>query len=196
MVQTGFFRQSRLFSRWLGMCLFFVLCQAFFIAGAMAAEQEKKTGSASQVVSGSIEGAGDEDVLQDLLVLRSNADAGDASAQFELSRRYLKGDGLEQNDDEAIRWLRLAAEGGLPRAQAGMGWMYATGKGVGKDDTLSFSWYERAAVAGFPVAQYMLGRYYDMGIGVAKDRALAKQWYEKAAAQDNEKAKKRLQEWK
>lgn len=53
-----------------------------------------------------------------------------------------------------------------------------------------------AAVAGFPVAQYMLGRYYEKGIGVAKDRVLAKEWYEKAAAQGNEKAKKRLQDWK
>ena len=90
----------------------------------------------------------------------------------------------------------MAAEGGLPRAQAGLGWMYAAGRGVNKDETLSFSWYERAAVAGFPVAQYMLGRYYEKGIGVAKDRVLAKEWYEKAAAQGNEKAKKRLQDWK
>lgn len=67
---------------------------------------------------------------------------------------------------------------------------------MNKDETLSFSWYERAAVAGFPVAQYMLGRYYEKGIGVAKDRVLAKEWYEKAAAQGNEKAKKRLQDWK
>lgn len=87
--------------------------------------------------------SGDEDVLRDLMDLKSNADSGDVSAQFELSRRYLNGDGLEQNDDEAIRWLRMAAEGGLPRAQAGLGWMYAAGRGVNKDETLSFSWYER-----------------------------------------------------
>lgn len=196
MVHTGSFVQSRLFSGWMGTFLFLVFCQAAIAADALAVESEKRPSGAEQSVSSGNGMNEDEDVLRDLLDLRSNADAGDVSAQFELGRRYFKGDGLEQNDDEAVRWLRLAAEGGFPRAQAGLGWMYAAGRGVKKDETLSFSWYERAAVAGFPVAQWMLGRYYEMGIGVNKDRELAARWYEKAAAQGNEKAKKRLQEWK
>ena len=201
MVPTGFVHsasltRSSLFSRWVGAFLFLVFSQGAFATGAVAMEPDKKGAGAEKAVSVNRGDAGDEDVLRDLLDLRSNADSGDVSAQFELSRRYLKGDGLEQNDEEALRWLRLAAEGGLPRAQAGMGWMYGSGRGVKKDESLSFSWYERAAVAGFPVAQWMLGHYYELGIGVARDRQLAKEWYEKAAAQNNEKAKKRLQEWK
>ena len=179
----------------MGTFLFLVFCQLALAAGAMAADPEKKAVASNGQLSQNATSE-DEDVLRDLMDLKSNADSGDVSAQFELSRRYLNGDGLEQNDDEALRWLRMAAEGGLPRAQAGLGWMYAAGRGVKKDETLSFSWYERSAVAGFPVAQWMLGRCYENGIGVAKDRELARQWYEKAAAQGNEKAKKRLQDWK
>lgn len=195
MVYTGFGGQSRPFCGWVGAFLFLVFCQLAFAAGVMAEGPEKKAGASNGQLSKNV-ASEDEDVLRDLMDLKSNANSGDVSAQFELSRRYLNGDGLEQNDDEALRWLRMAAEGGLPRAQAGLGWMYAAGRGVKKDETLSFSWYERAAVAGFPVAQWMLGRCYERGIGVAKDRQLAKEWYEKAAAQGNEKAKKRLQEWK
>ena len=172
-----------------------MFCQVALAAGAMAVETERKVVASNGQFSKNAT-SGDEDVLRDLMDLKSNAISGDVSAQFELSRRYLNGVGLEQNDEEAIRWLRMAAEGGLPRAQAGLGWMYAAGRGVKKDETLSFSWYERAAVAGFPVAQWMLGRCYENGIGVAKDRLLAREWYEKAAAQGNEKAKKRLQDWK
>ena len=195
MVHTGFSGQSRPFSGWMGTFLFLVFCQLALAAGAMAADPEKKAVASNGQLSQNATSE-DEDVLRDLMDLKSNADSGDVSAQFELSRRYLNGDGLEQNDDEALRWLRMAAEGGLPRAQAGLGWMYAAGRGVKKGETLSFSWYERSAVAGFPVAQWMLGRCYENGIGVAKDRELARQWYEKAAAQGNEKAKKRLQDWK
>lgn len=195
MVHTGFKRQPRPFVGWMGALLFLVFCQLALAAGVMAAEAGKKAAVSNGQLSKNA-AAENEDVLRDLLELRRNADSGDVSAQFELSRRYLNGDGLEQNDDEAIRWLRMAAEGGLPRAQAGLGWMYAAGRGVQKDETLSFSWYERSALAGFPVAQWMLGRCYERGIGVAKDRLLARQWYEKAAAQGNEKAKKRLHEWR
>ena len=195
MVHSGFFRVSRSFSAWLGTFLFLVLCEGGLAVDTLAAEPEKPSGrSVRQAVPDA--GADDRDVLRDLLDLRTRADSGDAGAQFELGRRYFRGDGLEQSDAEAVRWIGLAAEGGLPRAQAGLAWMYAAGKGVAKDDALAFSWYERAAVAGFPVAQFMLGRYYELGIGVAKDMTLAKEWYGTAAAQNNGKAKKRLQEWK
>ena len=195
MVHSDFVRASRLFSVWLGMFLFLVLCQGALAVDTLAAGPERPSGrSVRQAMPDA--GADDRDTLHDLLDLRASADSGDAGAQFELGRRYLKGDGLEQSDGEAVRWIRLAAEGGLPRAQAGLAWMYAVGKGVAKDDALAFSWYERAAVAGFPVAQFMLGRYYELGIGVAKDLTLAREWYGKAAAQNNGMAKKRLQEWK
>ena len=38
------------------------------------------------------------------------AEQGDADAQNNLSNVHHYGDGVEQNDTEAVRWLRLAAE--------------------------------------------------------------------------------------
>ena len=50
---------------------------------------------------------------------RERAEAGDKWAQTKLGMRYLEGDGVERNDVEAKRWLRLAAEqGSQPAAKA------------------------------------------------------------------------------
>lgn len=48
---------------------------------------------------------------------RQRADSGDAAAQFELARRYLSGKGVEKDDKEAARLLRLAAAQGHKPAQ-------------------------------------------------------------------------------
>ena len=41
--------------------------------------------------------------------LRARAEQGDASAQFNLGVRYADGEGVPQDDAEAVRWYRLAA---------------------------------------------------------------------------------------
>ena len=52
---------------------------------------------------------------------------GDASAQYDLGLRYATGEGVPQDDSEAVTWYRLAAEQGHALAQATLGHMYATG---------------------------------------------------------------------
>jgi len=47
---------------------------------------------------------------------------------------YAKGQGIVQDDAEAIRWYRQAAAQGIALAQNNLGWMYAEGRGVAKDD--------------------------------------------------------------
>ena len=56
------------------------------------------------------------------------------SAQFNLGLMYDKGEGVPQDDAEAVRWYRLAAEQGHAEAQANLGWMYDAGRGVPQDD--------------------------------------------------------------
>ena len=63
---------------------------------------------------------------QELAELRARADAGEASAQFELGWMYANGQGVPQDDAEAITWYRRAAEQGNAVAQFNLGWMYAT----------------------------------------------------------------------
>jgi len=48
---------------------------------------------------------------------RQNAASGNPSAQYDLGMRYLRGNGLEQDDTQAMEWLKLAAQNGDSRAK-------------------------------------------------------------------------------
>jgi TPR repeat protein len=48
----------------------------------------------------------------DLEETRARAEQGYASAQYNLGRMYANGDGVPEDDAEAVRWYRLAAEQG------------------------------------------------------------------------------------
>ena len=43
---------------------------------------------------------------------------------------YANGEGVPEDDAEAVRWYRLAAEQGYAMAQSFLGAMYANGEGV------------------------------------------------------------------
>ena len=73
--------------------------------------------------------AQDKPSAQELADLRARADAGEASAQFNLGWMYTEGRGVPQDDAEAIAWYRRAAEQGNADAQFNLGWMYANGRG-------------------------------------------------------------------
>ncbi len=48
---------------------------------------------------------------------RQNAVSGNPSSQYDLGMRYVKGDGVEKDDKQAMEWLKLAAQNGNSRAQ-------------------------------------------------------------------------------
>jgi len=48
---------------------------------------------------------------------KARAEAGDATAQYNLGVMYSKGEGVAQNDQEAVKWYRLAAEQGHSLSQ-------------------------------------------------------------------------------
>jgi len=52
------------------------------------------------------------------------ADTGDAAAQNRLGLIYQNGEGVSQDDAEAIRWYLKAAEQGHADAQNNLGLMY------------------------------------------------------------------------
>jgi TPR repeat protein len=64
---------------------------------------------------------------------RPLAEAGDATAQYNLGVMYAEGRGVPQDDEEAAKWFRLAAEQGNAGAQNNLGVMYANGHGVPRD---------------------------------------------------------------
>lgn len=48
---------------------------------------------------------------------RQNAISGNPSSQYDLGMRYVKGDGVEQDDKQALEWLKLSAKRGNSRAK-------------------------------------------------------------------------------
>jgi TPR repeat protein len=85
--------------------------------------------------------------------LRPLADQGDAAAQTLLGYMYEVGQGVAQNDFEALTWYRKAADQGHPPAQHNMGVMYSAGRGVDRDDVAAVLWYRKAADQGLDLAQ-------------------------------------------
>jgi TPR repeat protein len=83
-----------------------------------------------------------ESPLEDVLLC---AEQGDARAQYNLGLMYAEGEGVPEDDVEAVRWYRLATEQGDAVAQNNLGVMYATGAGVPEDDAESVRWYRLAA---------------------------------------------------
>jgi TPR repeat protein len=58
---------------------------------------------------------------------------GNAFAQNKLGWMYQKGIGVPQNQNEAVKWYRLAAEQGSALGQFNLGFAYQNGIGVPQD---------------------------------------------------------------
>lgn len=61
---------------------------------------------------------------------------------------YGNGEGVLQDDVEAVRWYRLAAEQGDAKAQGNLGAMYANGEGVLQDNVIAHMWLNIASANG------------------------------------------------
>ena len=105
-------------------------------------------------------------VASELGSLKAAAEQGDVEAQLNLGYMYGFGEGVPQNDTEAVRWFRMAAEQGLATAQFNLGIGYQYGRGVPKNDAEAVRWYRLAAEQGDTTAQYKLGYMYGSGEGV------------------------------
>jgi hypothetical protein len=71
---------------------------------------------------------------------RQIAELGAADFQRRLGERYLRGDGAEQNFQEAEKWLLLAAKQGNGMAASSLSLMYKQGFGVEKSDLEAYIW--------------------------------------------------------
>ena len=69
--------------------------------------------------------------------IRRLAEQGDVDAQFTLGVMYDRGEGVPQDDTEAVRWYRLAADQGHVTAQYNLGFMYDYGEGLPDDYVLA-----------------------------------------------------------
>ena len=120
------------------------------------------------------------------------ANESNSAAQFNLGVMYDNGDGVPQNDAEAVEWYRKAAELGLVDAQVILGNRYHDGKGVPQNDAEAIEWYRKAAAQGNTDAQNNLGAMHENGKGVPQNDAEAVKWYRKAAELGNAAAQNNL----
>ena len=96
------------------------------------------------------------DSVLDIKQLQKAAEQGDAEAQNNLGRCYVKGDGVEKDEKEAVKWFRKAAEQGNAVAQCKLGLCYHNGEGVKQDDAKAAEWLRKAADQGFELAKEYL----------------------------------------
>jgi TPR repeat protein len=89
--------------------------------------------------------------------VETQAERGDADAQFSLGLRFANGSGPALDYPQAARWYLKAAEQSHALAQFNLGVMYAEGQGMAPDKAQSMLWFDRAANLGDPAAQYRLG---------------------------------------
>ncbi len=122
---------------------------------------------------------------------RRATEQGYADAQLYLGAMYDNGEGVPQDDAEAVRWFRLAAEQGYAGAQFYLAGMYCRGAGVRKDYAEAVRWLRLAAEQGHADAQFNLGVGYAKGDGVPQDDAEAVRWYRLAAEQGHADARTR-----
>ena len=80
--------------------------------------------------------------------LRRAAEQGDASAQTSLGWLYMYGQGVPQNDKEALKWFRLAAAQGYANGQYNVGLLYMMGRGVPQNYEEALKWFRLAAAQG------------------------------------------------
>lgn len=118
---------------------------------------------------------------------------GDAEAQMNLGRRYLKGDGVDKNETLGIDYLSKAAAQGNTRAlellksvatpgiifngnaEAAftLGHLYSTGQGVIANDEQALEWFRLAAEQNYPGAEDSVN-LYDAKVLETLNKAVAK----------------------
>jgi TPR repeat protein len=135
------------------------------------------------------------DVARAAPACRRLADQGDAAAQYNLGLLYAGGQGVPQDADEAMRWLRKAAEQGLLDAQFSLGFslVFKALTDTSRVDRAAAAaemaeaaqWARKAADRGNAPAQVLLGGLYDDLPGVEHDDVQAYKWFAVAAAGGN-----------
>ena len=77
--------------------------------------------------------------------------------QFEIGKKFLKGDEeVEQSDETAFALFEAAAEAGLAEAQHEAGYMLIYGKGVDQSESSGFIWLLKAQKQGYAPSQHLI----------------------------------------
>ena len=104
------------------------------------------------------------------------AENGEFDSALLVGWMYLTGNGVEENIDDAMTWLRRAADGSDPLAAFYLGNAYES-SGDARNAVICYS---QSAARDFSPAFYRLGELYVAGRGVTRNAARAYALYERA----------------
>lgn len=120
--------------------------------------------------------------------LKKSAEEGNAEAMYSLATAYEKGNGVNADSIQALRWYEAAARKGHYWALDQIGPMCLFGRGVQKNPKKGVEWLKKSAEKGSTFNMYLLGSVYASGEHVPMNGAEAVMWYEKAAIGGNANA--------
>jgi len=123
---------------------------------------------------------------------RALGEGGHVGAQYNVGLMYDNGEGVPQDDGEALKWYFKAAKQGHAYAQVNLGVMYENGQGVSQNYAEALKWYRKTAEQGETIAQAKLAIMYGEGKGVSPDDVQALMWLYLAAAGSSKYAVKTL----
>ncbi len=123
---------------------------------------------------------------QDIVHLRSSAEAGNTQAILLLADCCLKGWGMEADPDQAFRWLQKGADLGDASAMAGLTNCYLNGIGTETDEEKAFYWCLKSAEGGDSAGVLNTAVLYEEGAGTEKDEKKALEYYQRSAEMGNE----------
>ena len=120
--------------------------------------------------------------------------AGDPIAQFCLGFMYTRGQGVDKDPQEAIKWYEKAIlQNYLPAHNNVLVGLIRSKVTADKAKVIELiQLVQWMAAHGNPVAQYNLGIIYSRGYGVPRDSKTAAEWYQKAADQGYARAQYEL----
>jgi TPR repeat protein len=91
---------------------------------------------------------------------------------------YDNGQGVVQDDKQAVKWARLAAEQGHAKTQNNLGIMYAKGQGVVQDYVMAHMYFNIASANGHKDASVKRGIVEEIMTPsqIEKAQDLAREW--------------------
>jgi TPR repeat protein len=113
--------------------------------------------------------------------LKRLADSGDVPSQVQFGEKLEKGDGVEKNCTEAVRYFRLAADQNYGDGLVAVGRCLRVGIGVAANAKAAVGFFRKAAEQDHPDGQYWLGYCLRYALGCFRDYAEARRLLKLAA---------------
>jgi TPR repeat protein len=128
------------------------------------------------------------DSVKSYLYFMRAAQKDHAPSQWKVGMRLLNLSGVERDEREAYRWVRMSGEAGYLNGEISTAVMLALGQGVAENDAEARTWYERAAQQNSAHALRGLGFMLLTGEGGARDPARGLAYVQLAADAGDENA--------